>query len=424
MAQGNHYTGLFLYRKGDYVQALSYFDRSLAVSQGLEAKGNDSLFYREQESKTLGTMGVLYSDQGNYPLALKYFFMALAIDEKLANDNGITRHLVNIGIIYREQGELKLALEHYVRALQITEKTGNKPLQASTLGNIANVYQSMAINAPEGQEKEKYFSITLEYLTKAMEIDEETGNKRGKGIRLGNIANIYKETGQMEKALLYIQQAIKLFEEIGSRRDLAINHGNTGDLYMRLQKYDLAEQSFKRSLEISYELGIVQLMMEFEKGLSMVYELTGRHSLALEHYKKYISAKDTLFNDERSKEIGRLEASSEFEREKALADAEHRKELELSAEREKRQQVVSYAVAGGLLLVLLFAIFIFNRFRLTQKQKRIIEEQKAIVEAQKGLVEEKQKEILDSIQYAKRIQQSLMPTEKYIHRTLQKFRSR
>jgi hypothetical protein len=59
-----------------------------------------------------------------------------------------------------------------------------------------------------------------------------------------------------------------------------------------------------------------------------------------------------------------------------------------------------------------------NRFRVTNKQKKLIEEQKKIVEDQKHLVDEKQKEILDSIRYAKRIQDSLLPTETYIQKKL------
>lgn len=37
---------------------------------------------------------------------------------------------------------------------------------------------------------------------------------------------------------------------------------------------------------------------------------------------------------------------------------------------------------------------------------------------EKHLVEEKQKEILDSIRYAKRIQNALLPQEKYINRKI------
>ncbi len=62
--------------------------------------------------------------------------------------------------------------------------------------------------------------------------------------------------------------------------------------------------------------------------------------------------------------------------------------------------------------------FPVNRFRVTHRQKKVIEAQKKEVEDQKEVVEEKQKEILDSIHYAKRIQTALMPNEKYIDRNI------
>ncbi len=68
---------------------------------------------------------------------------------------------------------------------------------------------------------------------------------------------------------------------------------------------------------------------------------------------------------------------------------------------------------AGLLLAIVFSLFIYNRLQLTKKQKQIIEHQKQ-------LVEEKQIEVLASIRYAKRIQQSLLPTEKFIERILKK----
>ena len=92
---------------------------------------------------------------------------------------------------------------------------------------------------------------------------------------------------------------------------------------------------------------------------------------------------------------------------------------ELKSEVNKR-----YSLYGGLFLVLVFAIFILNRFRVTKKQKIIIESQKEIVEEQKKIVEEKNKDITDSIYYARRIQRALLPTEKYIERTLGRIKNK
>ncbi len=64
----------------------------------------------------------------------------------------------------------------------------------------------------------------------------------------------------------------------------------------------------------------------------------------------------------------------------------------------------------------------YNRFRTIKKQKNTINTQKTLVEHQKHLVEEKQKEIMDSIRYAKRIQTSLLPSDKYLERTFKKLK--
>lgn len=78
------------------------------------------------------------------------------------------------------------------------------------------------------------------------------------------------------------------------------------------------------------------------------------------------------------------------------------------------------------MLVVTFSVFILRALSITKKQKKTIENQKVIVERQKLLVdeknkaiEEKQKDILDSIRYANRIQQSLLPTEKYISKIIE-----
>lgn len=59
----------------------------------------------------------------------------------------------------------------------------------------------------------------------------------------------------------------------------------------------------------------------------------------------------------------------------------------------------------------------FVRVEALQKETEI---QAHEIERKKELVEKKNKEILDSIQYAKRIQQALLPSEKYIERNLRK----
>jgi uncharacterized membrane protein len=105
----------------------------------------------------------------------------------------------------------------------------------------------------------------------------------------------------------------------------------------------------------------------------------------------------------------------EFEKKEAAARAEQEKKDAVAAEEKRRQEIVLYSVAGGFMLMLMFAVFVFRAYR--QKRKANIE-----ISEQKQIIEEKQKEILDSIHYAKRIQQSLLPSEKYIEKQIRKLR--
>ena len=84
----------------------------------------------------------------------------------------------------------------------------------------------------------------------------------------------------------------------------------------------------------------------------------------------------------------------------------------------KQKMVKRIVIAISVLLTIVLTI-IFISLRRNIKQKRIISAKHLEVQEQKHTIEEKQKEIVDSITYAKRIQRSLLPTEKYLERVLE-----
>jgi serine phosphatase RsbU (regulator of sigma subunit) len=75
--------------------------------------------------------------------------------------------------------------------------------------------------------------------------------------------------------------------------------------------------------------------------------------------------------------------------------------------------MISYGIAIVLIIVVVLLGIIFNRLNITKKQKQVIEEQKLVVEASKSQLEEKNKEVMDSINYAKRIQDALLKAEEH-----------
>jgi hypothetical protein len=96
------------------------------------------------------------------------------------------------------------------------------------------------------------------------------------------------------------------------------------------------------------------------------------------------------------------------------------KELIKSKADSEKQAVIRNTFIAGFIFMILLATLIFRGYRNKQKLNVLVTAEKHKVEMQKELLEEKQKEILDSIHYAKRIQDSLLPSEISMDRNLKR----
>ena len=395
--------GIVYMYQGNYPRALDYYFDALKIDEEIGNKNGIA--------KRLGNIGVVYYKQGNYHKALDCYFKTLKAFEELGDKNKFALTLGNIGNIYFDQGDFAKALEYYFKALKIDEELGDKNKIASQLGNIGIVYRNQG-----------NYSKALDYFFKGLKIFEELRNKNHVAASLGNIGLVYWNQGNYPKALDYYFKALKMAEELGEKNAIAADLGNLGSLYTRTGKFKEAENYLRRAIAMDDSIGAMDFLRINEERLSQLFDTTGRHKEALIHYKKAIAIKDTIFSQENKKELVRKEMKYEFDKKEAITKAENEKQQAIAEEKNRRQKIITLSVALGLLLVLIFAGFVFRSLRITRKQKNIIElqknevsQQKGIVEKQKRLVEEHQKEIIDSITYAKRLQEAILPPTAYVN---------
>ena len=151
------------------------------------------------------------------------------------------------------------------------------------------------------------------------------------------------------------------------------------------------------------------------------YKHKARYRDALEMHELYILTRDSLESQENQKEVIKQEYKYSYEKQ-ALADSiknaemQKVKDAELTAQKaiSNQQKQQSYFLYGGLLIAIFIGAFIFNRLKLTRKQKRIIEDQKEQVDLAFDTLEEKNIQITDSINYARRIQSAILPPDKLV----------
>jgi tetratricopeptide (TPR) repeat protein len=427
-AKANGYAGIGYYFKSDYQRALENYFAALKIDSAILKDARSITEKKSAQrgiSSRLGNIGVIYDEQSDYPTALDYYFKALKIDEEIGDKRGTGSDLGNIGGVYYEQRDFSKALYYYFSALNIAKKLGDKNSIANNLSNIGAVYESRGDSARAAGNHEftgKLYLRSLDYYLNALDIVKELGNMASINTILGNIGNIYCNQGDNEgpgikrenlfnKGEEYYLNALKVAGDIEDKNSIAINVTNLGSLYVKQIKYPEAEKCFRKALAINKEVGSKNIEMQIENHFSELYSKTGRFNLALKHYKNYISARDSINNEENTKKQTQLEMNYQFAKQQtadSIKNTEQLKQEQLRHDQKIRQQkTYTYGGVIGFLLMIVVAGVSFRAFKQKQKANEIIS-------LQKLLVEKKQKEILDSIHYAKKIQQSLLPTEKYI----------
>ena len=387
-------------RNGQVDSATKIFEQALQLSKKIKWKKGEALAY--------GTLATCKSIQSDYPGAIEYYYNALAIHEALNNLDGVAVMYAGLGVLYKNTQNLEKALELHNKALEIDLKRGDTARASLHYGNIGVVYKHL-----------QDFDKALEYYGKALEIDTKNKNIDGQSRHLGNIGVIHKNLGNYEEAIAYYFKALEISEQQNDLEGILIKSQNIGNLYILLGKYTKAEKYIQRALDLSKQLGSLNGLYSAYSKQTTLYEHMGKDKEALKSLRLAMAYKDSIFNEENKKEILRQEVNFEFEKKQAIEQAQHEKELAVAASEQKRQQLFLVFLAVILLAVIVISFIIYKSLRNSNKQKQLIELQKFEVEQQKIIVDNKNKEITDSIIYARRIQQAILPPKEVLSKNLE-----
>lgn len=402
---------------GNYAEALKSHREGLKLIE----TGKD----KTSRGGCLLNIGNIYNLMGNYPEALKNFLLSLKSEEAIGNKQGVAKCYLSIGIIYKKQGNYPEALKNYLRSQQLREELGDKKGIAESDINIGNIY------ADQGNHTK-----ALEYYTSALQIFEKLGNKQRMAASYINIGSIYEDQRNYEKAVSFYLDALKIMKETGDKSEIANNMINLGTVYTLLRQYPTAKKYLEEGIALSKEIGYIETLQDGYQNASRLDSAMGNYAGAYKNYRLYVAYRDSLFNDESTKKLVESQMHYEFEKKEAAAKLDQDKKDAIAAEELKRQELQRNYLYGGLLLVIIFAGFIFSRYRITQKQKKIIElknieteKQKNTIAEQKEMVDiafeqlhEKNKQVIDSINYASRIQKALTPSDKFIEAQLRRLK--
>lgn len=379
---------------GNYEKAMQYIQEAMLQSKKIN--------YKKGIANSYNNIGVIYFYKGDYLKATDNYINALKIRQEIGDLKGVAASYTNIGTIYNFQGQTNKVLENYLKAVEIFEKIGDKKGLAATYNNLGVIYKEM-------QNYEKALLI----FSKSLKFSEALGDIQSISAVYGNIGTINFAQKNYEEALKNQFKALQYSTKIGDKQAIALAKVNIGRSYSEQNKLLEAYNTVNEALAISKEIDDKDGLSETYLFLAELFEKQGDFKKALQYHTLYSNSKDTLLNVQSSNQI--LEMNTKYESEKKDKELTQ-KDTEISkqqAETEKKNLQRNIFILG-FVLVLLLSFYIFRGYRKKKSANLLLEEKNMLIEIQKKLVEDKNKKITDSINYAKRIQQAILPSNKII----------
>lgn len=343
--------GNTFYEQGNYTEALKNNSEALKISKETGDRSDLAGIYNN--------IGNIYAALGNFPETLKNLFAALKIKEETGDKKSIANSYNNIGSTLYNQGEFVQALKYHFAALKIREETGDKRRIASSYNNIGIIYDDEA-NYPEA----------LKYHFYALKIEEEMGDQKGMALSYDNIGLVYMHQGKHDEALKYFFDYLKISEELEDKSGIADAYINIGNVYVKQEKNTDASLYLEKGLSLAKEIGSLDFIKWSYDGLAKLDSAKGNFKQAYEHYKLFITYRDSMYNEENTKKLVQAQMQYDFDKKESLTKAEQEKKDAIALKEIQKQKLVRNGFIGGFAVVLLFAfVFLIQRNKISKARK-------------------------------------------------------
>lgn len=396
IGQEESYTRIALItRKLDnYDEAYKYIDSSLMIAKKINDSAGISIAYNNK--------GVFKEEQGHTEQALENYLKSLEIDRALGDSVGVSYSLNNIGLIYGNNNNTKKAIEYLTEAITVKQKLGKKESSAYSFINLGNMHKLDA-----------NFSEAITNYEKALEIYLEFNNKQGIAKAYNALGLVYIDKQEYNKAEENLLKSLDIRVELGAKSDIIRSQNALGELYRGRGNYRKAIQILHISEKNALELQLTGSLLSIYSNLENSYLELKDYENAYKYADKLTIIKDSILSAENAERLNELQIQYEVkqnEEKKLIAEAENAKSKEALAETQLEKEKTSFR----LVIVSIVLVFSFVLIILFYRNSKILKKLNNTLKEKNVIIEKNNRNITDSINYAKRIQDTMLPnTEQF-----------
>lgn len=332
--------------------------------------------FTKGEGEAVRFVGLYYWSNGNYEQATAYAYKALRIFESISYLKGLGLAYQLLGTIHKEQGDFEKSKANHNRALEMFQKANDKR-------NIGYAYNALGV---------LYLNIfdydqALENFYKSMEIRNEINDKDGLSQSYVNLASVYTLQKKYSKALEYFEKNLPIAQRLDNKYRLVVNYDGMGELYMFLGDYDKAELYLLKAVALAKSIHHKKTLQIAYNKLVLLEKKRGRIEKALYYFEIASIYKDSLYTEDKAKQIAEIETRYETEK---------KDQKILLLEQDNRIHLLwrTILVTSLIFITLLsFVVYFIQRYR-ERKNREILNLQIDSLITQQTALSEKYKNIL------------------------------
>lgn len=357
----------------------------------------DSLKNERKKIPFIEILSEAHINLSNYSEALKHTFNGIKICEENGDSLELANLLNNVGRIYnRVANKTDDAKDYFMKSLEIRKKIKDSIGMASCYNNIGIVYMMKA-----------EYDTGMTYWGNSLKIKLALGDSIGASTTMNNMAMYYRDIGETKKALDFFNDVLRIRKNINDNAGISLAYQNLGELYFKLGETEKGINYYLKALEEAKLSKSKQLISFIHQTLANAYYNNKNYKLAYDNFIEHSLLEDSIFSEKTVKNIDELESKYQNEK-KALLIENLEKEKKVQLE---KQNIIILSSGLGFLSMLIIVLIISKNYRQKKKDHAIISEQK-------NILSEKNKEITDSITYARRLQEAILPPNELIKEKL------
>lgn len=281
--------------QGDYTDALKYSLQALELWREIEDKS--------KIANTINGIGIIYDQQGIFDQALKHYNEAYEIYKELGDEQSLAMMNVNLGILFKAQGQYKQVIEHYKAAYQTYKKLKIPEETAFCEANLGSIYYYT-----------KQYDSCIYYSEKAEKALLAQNNLQFLPVAQANAGLGLLAQNKLKEAKNYFLKALETHRKFGNKKETSFVLIHLARLYQKQGRDNEAYQAITEAKQLAKSINSPQQHMDASKLLSEYYAKSGDFKNAHQEYLNYSTMKDTLFQEQKNKEITNHQVRYETQR--------------------------------------------------------------------------------------------------------------